>query len=378
MDKCRYCHRPIPYNSLFCNWCGGQQIVLKDEIKVPRPKKLKGGYFAQLTVNGQKLYVKANTEEEYYEKARGLKTGKIKTSATITLADAIRQYDNDKASRLDVRTKENHEYIINNRFKGLMNRKLCDISATDLEQAIEQELRLPSRKGGTIKPKTVNDAAGLIKAVLKKYADFNSKVANVEEKKTIKDYPTVPEVVNAITGTDIELPCLLALWLGMSMEEIRGLTKSKSIKGDRLCIVEKVVDTKSGAVRIEGGKAYERVRSFAIPEYIKQLIDSIDNDILERRSSHAIYMRLQNELKKHNVKPCSFHDLRHLNTATMTSANIPSKTIQARNGWATDRMIKEVYDYVFDDDRLKADVFMDNYFNGLLNTGNGENGNTPQ
>jgi len=369
MDKCRYCHRPIAYNSLFCNWCGGQQIVLKQEVKVPRPKIKNGHYCAQVCVNNNRIYVSANTEEEYYKKARELKTGKISPAATITLAEGIRQYDNDKSARLDVRTKEAHEYIINNRFKSLMNKKLCDITATDLDKAIDAELKLPSRKGGTIKPKTVNDAMGLIKAVLKRYADFNDKVDAVVEKKTIKDYPTVPEVVQAITGTDIELPCLLALWLGMSMEEIRGLTKSKSLQGNRLCIVEKVVDTKNGAMRIAGGKAVERVRAYVLPEYLKQLIDNVDGDIIEKRSGHAVYMRLQIELKRNGVKLCSFHDLRHLNTATMTSANIPSKTIQQRNGWSSDRMIKEVYDYVFDADRQACDDYMNNYFNNIINGG---------
>lgn len=37
-----------------------------------------------------------------------------------------------------------------------------------------------------------------------------------------------------VKGTDMELPALLAMWLSFTASEILGLTKSKSLQGDRL------------------------------------------------------------------------------------------------------------------------------------------------
>lgn len=42
-------------------------------------------------------------------------------------------------------------------------------------------------------------------------------------KPKLKELPTAEQVMNMVRGTDIELPCLLAMWLSLRMGEVRGL-----------------------------------------------------------------------------------------------------------------------------------------------------------
>lgn len=364
---CRYCRRYIDTNSAYCNWCGGKQFTGPGETAIKPPKKVKDGYSGRIMVKGERFTVTAETEDEYYKLVNEYRNGRRKVEDNITLSAAIDLYLQDKSNRLQERSKEQYEYIRDKRFQSLMSMKLCDITDKDIDRAINAELAKPSRKGGTLSPKTVRDAIGLVMSVINRYSSNKVRADLPEKQKSFHDYPTVEEVVKAVIGTDIELPCLLALWLGMSAEEIRGLTKGKSYKNGKLYIVETVVDTKDGPLRKPRAKAKDRMRAYDVPEYIQKLIDQVDDDIIEPRTSHALYMRLQRVLNEKNVKKIRFHDLRHLNTATQTSLNIPSKVIQDRNGWSSDKMIQEVYDYVFPEERRAADKAMDDYYNALVN-----------
>ena len=51
----------------------------------------------------------------------------------------------------------------------------------------------------------------------------------------IKELPTAEQIIKAIHGTDVELPCLLAMWLSLRISEVRGL-QLRDIKNDVLTI----------------------------------------------------------------------------------------------------------------------------------------------
>ena len=71
--KCKKCKREIADNSIYCNWCGHKQITEVNEIKVPPPKHNSKAWYNQVTVDDERVYVSAPTEEEYYAKARAAK-----------------------------------------------------------------------------------------------------------------------------------------------------------------------------------------------------------------------------------------------------------------------------------------------------------------
>ena len=368
--KCRICKREIPDNSIFCNWCGKEQKKSRNVVSVPKPhKRADGLWTAQIMINGKRLYVPPQpTEAKYYTEARLMKA-EYKTTSDIddiTLAEAIDKYKESRKSRLKSTSLDNYDYIKRCRFKSLMKMKIANITSDDVDEAVDAELRVKSRKGGTISPDTVCDAYHLVATVLNKYAKTNLDVSLPEIQRKFPVVLPPEEIYPAVKGTDMELPALLAMWLGMSASEIRGLTKSKSVRGDKLYIVETVVRDSTGDVRRVGGKEETRPRVYDIPPYIKKLIDSVEGDIIEPRSAHALNQRLKVLIKAANLPEITFHSLRHTSASVMAEENIPAKYAQERGGWKTDEVMKKTYQHTFDEGRLEADKVINKRFEGLL------------
>lgn len=285
----------------------------------------------------------------------------------ILLSDAITRYIESKRSRLRNKSIEQYEYIRDKRFESLMSMHINDITSDDVDAAIEQELRKKSRKGGTLSPKTVIDAYGLVASVLRKYVkDSEIDVSLPEIQRSFPVILTPEEIYPAVKGTDIELDCLLAMWLSLTISEIRGLTKSKSVRGSKLYIVETVVDVHGKAERRDGGKEETRPRVYDIPPYIGKLIDEVKGDVIEPRSSHAVYMRFQRVLVNAGLPKIRFHALRHVNASVMAEEDIPTVIAQERGGWKTDSTMKRVYTHTFTASRLEADKKINARFEKLV------------
>ena len=67
-------------------------------------------------------------------------------------------------------------------------------------------------------------------------------------------------------------------------------------------------------------------------------------------------------VKAAGIEHCRFHDLRHANAAVMLRLGVDSRYAQERNGWASDRMYKQVYGYTMDDRMKDIAASIDNYF----------------
>lgn len=374
---CKACKKSIDDESIYCKWCGSRQVrerKKKQSATVPKPTQLKSGEWSgQIMVDGVRHRIKAKSEKEFYALASGIKTGMVELAerpADMTVGDAITAYISGKANRLQETTKQTYDYIRRCRFSELMNTKLKDINSDVVDAAIEAELDKPSRKGGTIKPKTVIDAYHLVATVLQKYIkNFDLDVTLPELQRSLVVVIPPEEIYPVIKDTDIELPCLLAMWLGMSMSEILGLTKSGSINGNKLYINETVVTLRSGQYRKDLAKEEHRKRVYDIPPHIMKLINAVEGDVIETRTGHAIYMRFQTELRNAGLPPMKFHALRHVNASVMAEEQIPTQTAQDRNGWKTDNTMKNVYIHTFDKSRLAADAVIDARFEAIINAG---------
>lgn len=367
--KCRKCKAELPdeLHFTYCGYCGEKlqrDRKKKDEIKIPTPRKRGQKWYVDLRREG--VTVIENTEAEAKAKAIAIRAGFVevgKKPDNITLSEAITEYINSKANRLSPKSKEQYEYIRDNRFETLMPMKLSQIDTKAIDAAFDTELAKPSRKGGTLSKKTVNDALLLVKTVLNIYCknlEVNTKPVEIQQ--SFRFLLPIEKICGAVIGTDIELPVMLAMWLSLTASEIRGLTKSKSVVGGKLYIVETVVDVNGKAVRKQGAKEEKRPRAFNIPPYIQSLIDKVDGDIIEPRSAHALNQRFQRVLKNNGLQPMRFHDLRHLNASLMADQRIPTPVAQQRGGWKTDSTMKRVYTHAFDESRLAADKVIDNIF----------------
>lgn len=375
---CKKCGNEIPTGSVFCNWCGEKQVRTRKkagaELKVPKPVQMSSGnWFIRLRINGENVNVTEATERACIEKARALKAGlltekKLKSDvASMTLSEACKAHVAKIEGRIDASTKQGYEKIERIHFPSLMKKKLGQINDKLLQEAVDEECKRISQRGKPYAPKTVNSAYFYIADVLDDYGVPHTTPRLPEEKKKPVQILTAEQVYDAVKGTEIELPCLLAMWLTFTISEIRGFTKSKSIRNGQISVVETVVDIKGKPLRKETAKEAERARTQNIPPYIQQLIDEVDGDVICPLSSQATNKRLQRRLKKFGYPVISFHKLRHISASTSVALNIPPAYVKDRGGWVSDYVVNRVYTHTFTKERLEADKKMDDYFTSIIN-----------
>jgi len=334
-------------------------------MKIPKIIKLpSGAYNTNIMIDGQRISITDSSEELVAAKALALKTGLTKRTAPskLTLKQACERYVEERKGRLSPTTTAGYERIIANGFPSLMKMQIGDITHRTLQKAVDDECKRFNQRGQKYTPKTVTNRYTFIASVIHDYSEVRTDVILPDIKQTPIIIPTPEEIYQAVKGTPIELPVLLSMWLTLSMSEIRGLTKSKSIHGDKLSVVETVVQVNGKDVRKTGGKEEKRSRTLTIPKYIKKLIDEVDGDVIVSASPASITNRFYRLLKKYNIPHCSYHSLRHIAASTMASLSIPEKIMNERGGWKTSYTRERVYTHVFTAERKAADKKIDDYF----------------
>lgn len=289
----------------------------------------------------------------------------------MTLAEAIDAYIKNHISLCSPTTIQDYRCIQKFAFRDLMDMKLKDLDEVILTEAVNAEARRKKhrcKKSIPISAKRLKNEWGLITAVLNTYCkglEYAITLPKVPER--VPDLLPAKTVLEMIHDTDIELPVLLACWLSYSMSEVRGLTKSKSLKGNYLLIAETVVNVNNQPYRKDIGKNPHRNRMHRIPSYIMQLIDKIDGDIIVPMSGSALYHKWIRLQESHGVKQhMTFHDLRHLSASVMALLRVPDKYAQERGGWKSDKVMKNVYMQTITEEREKVDDMVDNYFQDIL------------
>lgn len=371
--KCKNCKRDIDSDSIFCKWCGRRQIKeAGKDIRVPTPRQLpSGNWYIQMRTDGQSYSITEDTEAKCRAKAIAIKAGLIdqkKKPDSITLRTACLRYIDSGKDRRRPTSTQGYEKIVNNHFPTLMEMSLSKISSDVLQKAIDIECGRPNQLGRKYSPKSIHNAYHFVAEVLTAYhVDYDTPRLPEKKRKPVQIL-TAEQVYSAVKGTEIELPCLLAMWMTFTISEIRGLTKSKSIRNGQISIVETVVDVGGECVRLQGGKEETRTRTHDIPPYIMQLIDAVTGDIICPLSSQATNKRLQRLLEKHGLPAISFHKLRHIAASTAAALGVPPAYNKDRGGWKTDHIMNTVYTHTFTSERKAADMLINAHFESIISS----------
>lgn len=322
-----------------------------------------GSYRVQITLDGKRVSVTANSEDEAIYQAMLLKTGKKPKPNGRTVGECIDAYIDSKENILSPKTIYVYRQIRNNGLAGL-----CDIPLSELtNQHIQVHINELALKRSA---KTVINAHSLLVSVLNVYhPDFRVRTTLPKKQKKIKQLPTAAEIMQAVSGTDIELPCLLALWLGLRLSEIRG-AKITDIKNGILTIHNTIITVGGKFIEKDMTKTFESTRQISVPQPLQLLIDALPEEqvYLTPLSGQAIYKRFKRILKENDLPDMTFHDLRHLNASIMLALGVPDKYAMERGGWSSPSVLKAVYQHTFSDERKAVDDKIDNYFISLLHT----------
>lgn len=334
-------------------------------MKVPKAQKMSSGnYFIRMRLGGQEITVTRPTEKEAIAEAMAIKAGIIKDRRApekMSLQTAYERYIDAKEAVLSPSTVAGYKRLAKNTFQQLMRKQMDSIT----NEMIQREISAMRRGGKS--PKYIANASGLLSSVLKMYApDFRYNVVLPQKEKPELRTPNdeeISDIISAVKGTSVELPTLMAIWMGMRLSEIRG-AQYGDIKNGLLHICRAIVDNENGEAIVKLTKTSAGTRRVSIPDYIASLIPPSDdpNEYIVKASGQAIYKKFTRALEAKGIEHMRFHDLRHVNAAVMVRLGVESKYAQERNGWASDRMYKQVYAYTMQDQMAAVDSSINSYF----------------
>jgi len=323
-----------------------------------------GSYRCQAYAHGERRSFTAPTKKEAELLAAQWQNSKKKTPAdSLTVGECITRYIDIKEHILSPTTIDGYRRAYNNSLIALSDVPVCDITAETVQRHINTLALSKS-------PKTIKNAYGLLVSALGVFApELRLKCTLPKVQKKFKQLPEVETVLSAVIGSEIELPCLLALWCGMRLSEIRGAKKS-DITGGVLTVCDTVVTVDGRHIEKNSTKTIESTRRLALPEHIQELISALppEQDKLTLLTGQAIYKRFSRLLERHGLPHITFHDLRHMNASVMLALGVPDKYAMERGGWSTPSVMKAVYQHTFTAERQEIDSRIDSYFDGLLHT----------
>lgn len=304
----------------------------------------------------------AETKKEAEFMAAEYSINKKEAPKKMTVGEAIDKYIASKENILSPTTIAGYKKIRRNNLQGLMNKPLNKITQVDIQLEINKESKNKSAK-------TISNAHGLLSAALNMYyPDMVLKTTLPRKDKKIKELVAPEKIFAAVHGTEIELPVLLGMWLGLRMSEIRGI-KRCAVSDDGYLTINNVIVTADGKnIEKVSTKTISSTRILKLPLQIRNLIPDISEDeYIIKLSGQAIYKRFSRLLEKNNLPHTTFHDLRHINASVMLKLGIPDKYAMERGGWSTNSTLKSVYQHTFSAEREVIDNKIDEFFENICN-----------
>ena len=294
----------------------------------------------------------------------------------LTVSQAIDRYI-ELSPMLSPTTIDGYRKVQRTAFASLMPLHVSALTDEVVQEAINAECKRPARSGGRISAKTVRNSWGVIAASLSSVCKLTFNVRLPHEHAKNKELPPVETVIAVIQTLQpsASLACLLALWLSLSMSEIRGL-RASDLHGDVLFIDRVLVDVGTTPTLKENAKVETRIRKHRLSPYLLQKIKETPA-YMEYTSAHidsylvplsheSIYKPFKVAMTSAGYPNMTFHDLRHMNASVMLMLGIPNKYAMERGGWKTPHVLESVYQHTFSAERLAVDAKVDEYFEALI------------
>ena len=181
--------------------------------------------------------------------------------------------------------------------------------------------------------------------------------------------PTEEEVrllIQESKGTLLELPILLAAYMGLRRSEIVALEwKSVDMKKKRLQVNSATVIGADNKTYTKQPKSAAGKRTIDIPSIVFDAMKRHKKDDAVHvvpLTGAAIFERFRKMQKKLGMKEFRFHDLRHYNASIMLALGIPDKYAMQRIGHASNTILKNVYQHTMEQKQNEFSEALDKYF----------------
>lgn len=357
--KCKKCKRLIEDNSIYCNWCGHRQLKDSIEIHVPAPQRKGNKFYSRVTVGEERVYISANSEDEYYAKAKAAKSRQIeikKAAPKLALGTAIDRYIKDNDSVLSPSTINGYKSYRKTRFQAYMDN---DINQINFQKMINDEAK-------KVSPKTVHNAWRLVTASLK-HADISIPEINLPQKRKSErpwlDYEQIQSFTSALHNKPYELGALLAL---------NGLRRS-----ELLHLTAEDIDTEKAIIKVHGSSVVgadnklidkptnknttsTRLVHIVIPR-ITELVKNKSGRLITTNPT-TLYGSINKLCTKHGLPAPGVHGLRHSYVALCFHLKVSPDTVMREGGWSNLQTVNNVYRHLAAADANSDIVKLEQFF----------------
>lgn len=345
---------------------------------MPKAKKLASGNWRVLVYAGKdvsgkrqyKSFTDSNKKKaEYAASEYALQHKKENSAENLTFQKASDRYIESKSNLLSSSTIRGYRIIQNNALPLLLTVPLGKLAGSDL---IQQQM---NENAKTYSAKSLANQHGFISAVM---GYFNFQIDRVTLKpKEEKVFP-VPSKADAEKimsllkeAPDIECQALLALTCSLRQSEIAGL-RAGDVNGSAVNVHgARVLGVGHRLVYKTTNKSTAGTRQVIMPDYLTQRIadlcrDKKPDEFIFDIDPDLVLKKFQRLLKKNGLPPYTMHSLRHCFAAIMHAQGVPDKYVMEMGGWASDYVLKKVYQYTFEDETAKVKKRANRYFNKAI------------
>lgn len=333
-------------------------------------KKLPSGSYRCLVyvgkdASGKRQYKSftADTKKaaEYQAAQYLIKKDELKQTKSETLfSDELEKYIANKEAVLSpstIKGYKNIEKILKRDFSEFYSMKISNIEQEHVQNVIN---KLSKDKS----PKTVRNYHGLISAVLGSNLNLNTTMPQrIQPELYIPSDREIKVLVNAVKGTELEIPVLLGAFCMMRRGEICGLS-IKDIKGNTIHVHHSLVLGPDKKWHLKAPKTTTSDRYIEAPQFVIDRINQIGH--ITNLNPHSITIMFQRVLDKNNIPHFRFHDLRHYSASIRHTLGIPDAYIMADGGWCSDKVLKAVYRHTMSDRKKEMSDKANNHFESLF------------
>lgn len=291
-------------------------------------------------------------------------------ASAMTLREAVARYIESKSNILSPSTLRGYTIMARNHLQGLMPIKLNRLTNALIQQALNAEAR-------TVSPKYLRNIYGLLSAVLREYhPSFQLSVSlpqrEVKEQKYLEP-DQIAVLLRAVRGSEMEIPILMGLWLGMRSSEITGLTWADVDFQRKTIFIHraKILNAKNEWILKDTTKNLSSSRSLHVPDYLLDLLrfskgESSPEDPVVAIKGNYLWRRLQTILKRASLPHIRFHDLRHTFASSCAALGVPAPYTQQRGGWSNQATMQKIYTHTLESIQTEVDQKIDRFFYGLM------------
>ncbi len=344
-------------------------------MKVPKARKLtSGSWFIQLRLGGESIPITAKTEKECSRQAQFIKaeymagkranpSGPI-PSKLPTLGEATDTYIAKRDAVLSPATIRGYRTIRKSRFSTIMDKSLSDIADDDWQAICNAEAKLCSAK-------TLKNAWGLLVSVI---ADTTGnpppkvKLPQViSNERPFLETEQIRPFIQAVHGTNIEIPALLALsslrrseilalrWENVDLKKQLIKVRGAAVPNDKHQLVQKKENKNTASNR-------------TVPIMLRELLEALqaarqDSGMVVRCNEDMILRRINKICAENKLPLVGVHGLRHSFVSLAYHLGVPEKIVMEIGGWSDYQTMRKIYTHIAKSDIPKYTEEFKAFFN---------------